>query len=184
MPSQPTPSQPTSLATTVYRLTVMVGFLGCGSLAAVHYGPEAGDLAEMIDGAATLVMEVPEASKSLPAADVVVFETGSGAQSTVTVPPVSPPPRFDPAVKPASASQPVAAAAVEPLEQARLTAPLLTAGATRAEISPWGAMYRATATVPVGDRATGLNRQFDALGGTPEQAVAKVEQEIRGAYLR
>lgn len=184
------PSQPTSMLTTVYRLVVMGGVLTCGTMAALRYGPEAGDLAEMIDGTAAMVVDLsetettPDASLGEPA-PFALAEAGTPAAEPFAQPATA---KFDPAVSQASVAAPIerptAATPVEPLEQARLTAPLLTAGATKADVTPWGAMYRATATVPVGAGTAGLERQFDGLGGTPEQAVAKVEREIRDAYYR
>ena len=92
-------------------------------------------------------------------------------------------PLFDSAVQPASALEPITETAptrpmtpvMDRLERDRLTAPLLAAGAIRADVQPWGSgdqqVYRATAAFPVGDPTAGLESRLDAVEATPERAV-------------
>lgn len=187
-------SPKTNPLTTLYRLVVMLGVLACGSMAALRYGPKPAELAEMIDGAASMVVEVPGSE-----GDVLDTELGTepapfrSEQAGLAPLPATPAsvapdlPRIDPAVRQASAAMPIElseSAAIDTLEQARLTAPLHSAGATRAAITPWGGMYRASASVPAGGAATGLERQLDALGETPEAAVAALQQQFNAASYR
>lgn len=195
------PNSPATPLQTAFRLAIMLGTLTVGSMGYYRYGPEPDALAEMIDQAASMVVEIqgtngPEAA--VPAgfdalAEPAPFETTAGFEAN----PVAPAPRYDSAVQPASALQPVgrnqpAPAAVAPLsdalERERLTAPLLAVGATRANVTSWGqgnqTLFRATASTPVGNGASGLERRFDTVGESPEAAVAQLVQEIRTAAIR
>ncbi|TWU00617.1 hypothetical protein Pla108_15690 [Botrimarina colliarenosi] len=197
MSNKPTPFQ------TCYRLTIMVGTLAVGSMAAYRYGPEPAELAELIDRAASLVAEVPSRGASDPSAMALTEAPAAELDLLQPAPALPSPPvassdwrHYDTAVQPASALAPLATpstdapppADLEPLERERLTAPLLAVGATRADVTAWGrgaaTVYRATASAPVGEVGGGLERQFDAVGETPEAAVAELAAEIRTASLR
>lgn len=191
-PTKETPLQ------TVYRLTVVAGVLVCGSMAALHYGPEAGDLADMIDQTAAMVVE-PTEGDATPGGAIEADPAELFAEVPVeSAPTVEAPPRFDDQVLPASgllaepqASPPAnvpATSDFDRLERERLTAPLLAAGAERADVHPWGdtgnRMYRATASAPVGAPEARLLREFDAIAATPEAAVAAVRSQLRTTALR
>jgi uncharacterized phage protein gp47/JayE len=199
--------QPTAFQT-AYRLTIMVGTLTVGSMAAYRYGPEPERLAETIDYVASMVNEVtgeataePDSLASLesaPLAEPAAF----GAAPDLWSEPAAPnngAPRYDAAVQQASALVPIeeeqpprAVGDFERLERERLTAPLLAAGATQADVAAWGrgadSVYRATASAPVRGNATGdaagLERRFDAIGATPEEAVQTLAAEVRSATMR
>ncbi len=189
---KPTPFQ------TASRLLIMVGTLACGSLAAWNYGPEPDRLAEMIDSAASMVIEVPStdrADEGLSEAPPAPFDPSQAASLAPLAPATEEIPRWDPAIQQASALQPVTRAAVprtaapapvDTLERERLTAPALAAGATRADVQPWGngtePLFRATAAAPTG--APGLEQRLDAYGATPEAAVASLVEDIRNAMIR
>ncbi|MEN0111800.1 MAG: hypothetical protein AAF805_13860 [Planctomycetota bacterium] len=184
---------------TVYRLAVVGGLLACGSMAAIHYGPEAGDLADMIDQTASMVVELDEtpeapagmadgATSAIEPAALFAGVTGDTQPTQAT----DVAPRFDDQVLPASgliaepapaATLPAGPSDLDRLERERLTAPLLAAGAERADVHPWGndgnRMYRATASAPVGSPAARLLREFDAVAATPEAAVAAVRSQLR-----
>lgn len=191
-------NKPTAFQT-FSRLTIMLGTLVSGSLAAWHYGPEPQDLADLIDSTASMVVEVP--GHEPPAAVTAAVEFAEEAADQLATPPAFDAPvaldtpLFDPAVQPASAAAPLAQAApasapsqptqqalpravtpvLDRLERDRLTAPLLAAGAIRADVQPWGTgeqqVYRATAAFPVGDPTGGMESRLDAVETTPERAV-------------
>lgn len=172
---------------TFSRLAIMSGTLGVGSTAAYLYGPEPQDLADLIDSTASMVVEVP--GHEPPAAVTAVQEFAETASETLSAPPAFDAPialdtpLFDAAVQPASAVEPIAEApsarpmtpVMDRLERDRLTAPLLAAGAIRADVQPWGSgdqqVYRATAAFAVGDPTAGLESRLDAVEATPERAV-------------
>ncbi|QDT70846.1 hypothetical protein MalM25_38020 [Planctomycetes bacterium MalM25] len=186
---------------TFSRLTIMLGTLTTGSLAAWHYGPEPQDLADLIDSTASMVVEVP--GHEPPTAVTAAVEFAEDAADQLSTPPAFDAPvaldtpLFDPAVQPAAATAPLAQAAPSPapsqqalsqqalpravtpvldrLERDRLTAPLLAAGAIRADVQPWGTgeqqVYRATAAFPVGDPTGGMESRLDAVETSPERAV-------------
>lgn len=182
---QPTPFQ------TFSRLAIMLGTLSCGSLAAWHYKPKPGQLAEMIDSTAAMVIGVPEPETTAQEGAGVAPAFGSTAGSAPDAPQSvdqADTPRWDSAVQQASAFAPVertapvaAPAQLDTLERERLTAPALAAGAIRADVQPWGSgeqsLYRATAAASTG--AAGLQRRLDAYGATPEAAVASLVDELR-----
>lgn len=192
--------QPTTFQT-LSRLTIMVGTLGLGSTAAYLYGPEAQDLADLIDSTASMVVEVPghEPPAAITAAQQLVEDT---AEQLSAPPPFDAPlaldtPLFDTAVAPASMEAPVVEApgarpmtpVLDRLEIDRLTAPLLAAGAIRADVQPWGSgdrqVYRATAAFPVGDPTGGLESRIDAVETTPELAVeALLARASQARYSR
>lgn len=194
--------QPTAFQT-AYRLTIMVGTLAVGSMAAYRYGPEPERLAETIDYVASMVNEVtgeataePNTLGSLDSASLAepaAFESAPNLWNEPTAP-NNGAPRYDAAVQQASALVPIeeeaprAAGDFERLERERLTAPLLAAGATQADVAAWGrgaeSVYRATASAPVSGDAAGLERRFDAIGATPEEAVQTLAAEVRSAMLR
>jgi hypothetical protein len=195
---QPTPFQ------TAYRLTIMGGTLVVASMAAYRYGPEPERLAETIDYVASMVNEVtgeataePNTLGSLdsaPLAEPAAFESAPNLWNEPTAP-NNGAPRYDAAVQQASALVPIeeeepprAAGDFERLERERLTAPLLAAGATQADVAAWGrgaeSVYRATASAPVSGDAAGLERRFDAIGATPEEAVQTLAAEVRSATMR
>lgn len=187
--------QPT-LFQTVYRLTVVSGVLVCGSMVAYRYGPPPEQLADMIDGAAAMIdkqfAEEGESARG-DGSDLLVTEDQGLEPVAENEPPLR---AWDSELEPASFSQPftpqpkskasgpVAQLASAPsshlgdeLERQRLVAPLLAAGALKADVEPWGQtqkLFRATATQPVGERSSGMMRQLDAVDGTPEGAVARV----------
>lgn len=187
---QPTPFQ------TFSRLAIMLGTLACGTLAAWHYGPKPGQLAEMIDTTAAMMIEVPERETTPPEGASVAPAFGSTDGSAPAAPQSvdqADTPRWDSAVQQASAIAPVerTAPVTEPaqldtLERERLTAPALAAGAIRADVQPWGSgepsLYRATAAASTG--AAGLQRRLDAYGETPEAAVASLVEELRETASR
>lgn len=193
--------QPTAFQT-AYRLTIMVGTLAVGSMAAYRYGPEPERLAETIDYVASMVNEAtgeaavePDSLASLesaPLAEPAAF----GAVPDLWSEPAAPnnsAPHYDAAVQQASALVPIeeepprGAGDFERLERERLTAPLLAAGATQADVAAWGrgadSVYRATASAPVSGDAAGLERRFDAIGATPEEAVQTLAAEVRSATM-
>lgn len=181
----------------------MLGALSVVSMAAYRYGPAPEELAETIDQVASLVV------KDEPAAGIACASTepASSADMVTTATPflaISEPVtasvassgaddfkasvRFDPQIQQASATVPVElnpSRNVDDLESERLTAPLLAAGATRAEVNSWGrgdkVVYRATASAPVGLGQSQLEQRFDALGRTPEEAVSALVAELRSA---
>lgn len=191
-------SQPPTTFQTFSRLTIMLGTLAVGSMAAYYYRPEPEELADMIDHVASMVMEAPGDSategpsvSSLEMVPVAKAESFAAAPAMWDQPTATP--RYDAAVQPAAALVPIAEAASAPgelehLERERLTAPLLSVGATRADVTAWGrgdaTVYRATASAPVSGEATGLERRFDAIGATPEEAVEALVAEIRTAVIR
>ncbi len=172
---------------TLSRLSIMVTTLVGGSYAAFHYGPEAQDLADLIDSTASMVVEVP--GHEPPAAVTAAVEFAEVAADQLSNPPAFDAPvtletpRYDPAVQPASTGAPLSGAppsrpmtpVLDRLERDRLAAPLLADGAIRAEVQPWGSgdqqVYRATAAFPVGDPSAGLESRLDAVEATPERAV-------------
>lgn len=198
--------QPTAFQT-AYRLTIMIGTLAVGSMAAYRYGPEPERLAETIDYVASMVNEAtgeaaaePDSLASLesaPLAEPAAFGVAPDLWSEPAAP-SNDAPRYDAAVQQASALVPIeeepprAAGDFERLERERLTAPLLAAGATQADVTVWGrgadSVYRATASAPVRSNATGeaagLERRFDAIGATPEEAVQTLAAEVRSATMR
>lgn len=200
--------QPTAFQTT-YRLTIMLGTLAVGSMAVFRYGPEPERLAETIDYVASMVNEATGEAAAEPDS-VALLETAPlaepmafGSAPDLGNQPVAAPgydaPRYDGAVQQASALVPIeeeepprATGDIERLERERLTAPLLAAGATQADVAAWGrgadTVYRATASAPVRGNATGdaagLERRFDAIGSTPEEAVQTLAAEVRSATMR
>lgn len=189
--------QPTALQT-AYRLTIMLGTLTVASLAAYRYGPEPGRLAETIDYVASMVgaaaedaaaqLEPPALYSGGPASEPAPFDSAPDVWNTPAAPRY-----YDAAVQTASALTPIddpvpTADAMSPLERERLTAPLLAAGATRADVTAWGrgaeSVYRASASASVSDDAAGLERRFDAIGSTPEEAVQALVAELRTSTLR
>lgn len=179
----------------------MLGTLSVGSLAYYQYGPEASAVAEMIDHAASLVAEFKDSHRpdaTMPAGfaapdEPALFETTAGFEANS----VAAAPRYDASIQQASALQPVTpiqeaapivGRGMDSLERERLTAPLLAVGATRADITSWGRdnerLFRVTASTPVGDGSSGLQQRFDAVGETPELAVAQLVREIRTAAVR
>jgi hypothetical protein len=203
--------QPTAFQT-AYRLTIMVGTLAVGSMAAYRYGPEPERLAETIDYVASRVNDaVGEASTedspainsltTAPLAEPTPLQTAPALWNEPAATPRQDTPRYDGAVQQASALVPIdrvtpieeeepprAAGGIERLERERLTAPLLAAGATKADVTAWGrgvdTVYRATASAPVTGDAAGLERRFDATGATPEQAIQTLVAEVRSATIR
>ncbi len=198
-------SQQPSAFQTAYRLTIMVGTLAVGSMAAYRYGPEPERLAETIDYVASMVNQgtgeaaaEPDSLASVetaPLSEPAPFEAAPALWNE----PVGA--RYDGAVQQASAD--LSAERLTPieeedpsrldgdferLERERLTAPLLAAGATQADVTAWGsgadAVYRATASAPVSGDARGLQRRFDAIGATPEEAVQTLVAEVRSSTLR
>lgn len=182
---------------TATRLVIMVGTLACGSLAAWHYGPEPDQLADLIDQTAAMVIDVPQSiDQTKPVeglGEAIAFAQIEA--SSDEAPAVSDElPRWDSAVEPATAMTPIESPArapshlMDPLERERLTAPVLAAGATRADIQPWGPgqtpAYRATAAAAVGRGTVGLERRYDAFGETPEAAVASLMQQLRQPMRR
>jgi hypothetical protein len=178
----------------------MGGTLVVASMAAYRYGPEPERLAETIDYVASMVNEVtgeataePNTLGSLdsaPLAEPAAFESAPNLWNEPTAAP-----HYDAAVQQASALVPIeeeepprAAGDYERLERERLTAPLLAAGATQADVAAWGrgadSVYRATASAPVSGDAAGLERRFDAIGATPEEAVQTLAAEVRSATMR
>lgn len=192
-------SQTDSPLRTFYRLAIMLGTLTCVSMAWYRYGPPPGEVADLIDQAAAHVMELDASSvpDEQPLA-ATAAEPAPAFQASNLPPGVAPsePPRFDPAVSQATALEPVrrrevtpvSAVSIEALERERLTAPLLAAGASRADVVRWGRseppVYRATAAAAVGDSSTGLERRLDAIGSTPDEAVERLLDELRLARAR
>jgi hypothetical protein len=197
--------QPTAFQT-AYRLTIMLGTLTVGSLAAYRYGPDAERLAESIDYVASIVgAAADDAATSLDTTGLHSMGPES-AGPEIEPAPFTPdlafshqpaPPRYDAAVQPASGLTPIEQPAPAPpansgsmsaLDRERLTAPLLAAGATRADVMAWGrgpqTVYRASASASVSGDAAGLERRFDAIGSTPEEAVETLAAEIRSSSLR
>jgi len=181
--SKPSPSP----LTTLYRLTIMMGALACGSLAAYRYGPEPAELAAFINRTAERLGVATQSPSAAPEPELFVADEASPADTSA--------PRFDAAVRPASDLQPIERDTPNPptlqdvAQSERLVAPVIAAGASRAEVTPWGRgtprVFRATAAMPVGEAATGLERRFDAVGETPEAAVAALVDAVRGeAYRR
>ena len=178
----------------------MVGTLAVGSMAAYRYGPEPEHLAETIDYVASMVSEAvdetagaPESLASLETAPLAEPAPFAAAPALWNEPAAAS--HFDGAVQLASAPAPIeeeepsrTSADFERLERERLTAPLLAAGASQADVTAWGrgadTVYRATASAPVSGEAAGLERRFDAIGSTPEQAVQTLAAEVRSAMMR
>lgn len=139
---------------TLYRLTVMTGVLVVGSMAAYRYGPPPERLADLIDGAASRIGELPQ--EFAPAAD----PTAPLAAAPEAAPAFAPPPAPMFAATPASApAQPLVG--VESI------------GAT-------GQVYRATAAAP---GPAGMTRRFDAVGETAAAARAAVVAKMAAAGI-
>lgn len=179
----------------MYRLTIMLGTLTVGSMAAYRYGPEPESLAGIINEAVrTIGAGSGPAEATLadaPSHEAPSYEATSGLLPLGAAP-VDTLPRFDAQVQQAAALMPLEEGAPTPpaegLDRDRLVAPLIAAGATEADVTAWGhgdrTVYRATASAPVSADAPDLERRFDAVGETPEDAVARLAAEVREAGLR
>lgn len=142
----------------LYRLTVMVGVLTVGSMAAYRYGPPPERLAEAIDAGMERAVEMGEqfgleGLTAPPAATV--------AEAPLLAPPAEAAPVWNAAPLVAEPSRRVVGL------QERVT------------VTPLGSRrlaYRATASAP---GAGGLVRRYDAVGPTAEEAeravLAKIE---------
>ena len=161
-----------------YRMVVMAGTLGVGSMAAYQYGPPPEKLADLIDQGMDRIAEM-QAGENTPA---VSSQPPPFATTTDTTAP-----RFaDPQVEAASALLSLETLSLETLSletQSEGATLLLEAGATDASVKPWGIqgkVYRAAASMPVG--ASGMMRQFDAIAETAEQATQDVLAQVRASH--
>lgn len=179
---------PPTAGQTIYRLSVMVGTLSIGSMAAYLYGPPPEKLASLINTAANSFAEMAEHRNSAPTvvagasnlteapASGLVAGSVFGTNEALSSTPIN--------------SQSIARSVVAPIEPAEL---LRQAGATESSVTPWGAanpttgqsLYRAAATIPVNGPnngslngpaggqmvSTGMVERLDAIGETPEKAV-------------
>lgn len=162
-------AQSTTPFQSLYRMMVMAGTLGIGSMAAYQYGPPPEKLADLIDQGMQRIAEMRggETAPVVDAEPLLLATTAEGAA-----------PRFsDSQIQTAAAfSLPVAGTKSEG------AALLLEAGATEATVEPWGIqgkVYRAAASMPVG--ATGMTRQFDAIAESAEQATQDVLAQVQAS---
>ncbi len=168
---------PPTTGQTIYRLSVMVGTLSVGSMAAYLYGPSPEKLASLINTTTNAVVEMAEHRSSAFGAN----EASQLAETSPKFPPNTP--LFE-ANSTSSAglsnTQPYAVKEfatndIAGYDGAEL---LRRAGATSSTITPWGGvdsatgqtLFRAAATMPVGSSDL-LVEQLDAIGDSPEKAV-------------
>lgn len=170
----------------------MLGSLTIGSMAAYRYGPAPETLADLIDR--TVAGAIPAGSTPDDGSGGATAEAWAAPAGLALGPEgrAGDPPRFDPAIMPAGGAIPLDSPArvgvLDRTEVERLVAPVLAAGATYANVEPWGKgsepVYRATASAPAGVSAPDLERRFDAIGATPHEAAERVAAEVRSASLR
>lgn len=157
MSKQPTPFQ------SLYRLTVMVGALVVGSMAAYRYGPPPERLASMIDSTVERIEEMREQyTETKPAPDAGLSESRLAGASA---------PEAAPAWGTAPPSPP-------PLGQASSPAPSGGEGVVVEPIGESGLAYRATGSAA---GPGGLVRRFDAIAETPEKAELAVLNKMGAA---
>jgi hypothetical protein len=169
---------------TLYRFTVMTGSLIVGSMAAYRYGPPADQLADVIDGVATRVVELSgsipaegpaaEAAESLEATPLLATDE---APSTLGGAPAS-------FVTPATAELPLDEPQASSGTSA-VAAPLEALGATRVVVTPWGvsgSAFRVHAEAPSAAHE-GMTQQFDAIGESPAAAAAAVASQMEQARV-
>jgi hypothetical protein len=173
---------------TLYRFTVMTGSLIVGSMAAYRYGPPADQLANIIDGVATRVVElsgsIPSSALNEPTPTPPLLQPQP--EETPLFAAEGPAPLVDRAafVTPASAELPLAEAPVSIAPDA-VVASLEAAGASRVIVTPWGtsgSAFRVHAEAPSSTQQ-GMTHQFDAIGETPAAAAAEVASQMEQARV-
>ena len=174
-------AQPTSPFQSFYRLIVMVGTLGVGSMAAYLYGPPPDKLADLIDQGMARIAEM-QSGESASSAEKASDLLSSEPPPFVTTTDTSNPRIADPLVQSASTflSPPNLSPGSATPTGDKGESQLLEAGAAQASVEPWGIQgkaYRATASMPIG--VNGMTRQFDAIAETAEQATQEVLTQVQ-----
>lgn len=179
------PKTPPTAGQTIYRLSVMVGTLSIGSMAAYLYGPPPEKLAGLINTAANSLTQMAE-QRGLEHRDSAPQATGSFDFATKSSVLPTAPVFAASGVEAIDAASAITSNIPQNVTQKQFTTNnpselLREAGAIDSAVTPWGStnastgqsLYRAAATVPVGGAAggNGLVEQLDAIGETPQAAV-------------
>lgn len=167
-----------------WRLTIMLGTLTVGGMAAYVYGPPPDRLISLADELYTRAREamqppvaVPEAERAGPTLSSVTLATrGALSPPAAAAPPVAQPAAAWPAV----ASQPATGPRPAGGEVDLLQDELRRLGAGDFQLRPWGdgRLHRFCCTASLAGNS-GIRRHFQAIDATPGQAIAATLAEVR-----